>query len=69
LNLKEHRGKAGLTLKEAAELIGISAPTVFRWENGINRVPADVIPRIKKAYGLTQKQVLQVLQLLDKEAS
>ena len=66
MNLKEHREKAGLTLKEAAELLKTTPPTVSRWENGINRVPANVIPRMKKAYGLTQKQVLD---LLTKEAS
>lgn len=32
--IKEHRLKAGLTMKELADLVGVSEATVSRWESG-----------------------------------
>ena len=32
--IKQHRIEAGLTMKELADLVGVSEATVSRWESG-----------------------------------
>jgi transcriptional regulator with XRE-family HTH domain len=32
--IKNHRNRAGLTMKELADLVGVSEATVSRWESG-----------------------------------
>lgn len=59
--LESYRENAALTLEKASEILDVDKSTLSRWERGINRIPASALPKIKKAYGLTDRQLLQLL--------
>ena len=50
--LKALREKAGLTIKETAEEIGVTADAVYRWESGLNFPRISFFPPLAKLYGL-----------------
>ena len=48
--LRALRKKAGLTVEEAAEQIGVSAGTIYHWERAINAPHIWILPKISKIY-------------------
>ena len=48
--LRALRKKAGLTVEEAAEQIGIAPTTVYSWEIGANRPNILDLPKISEIY-------------------
>lgn len=64
--LKQFRTRLGLTLAEAAEKIDVHFQTVLRWEQGVTSPTLEQVPSIRKAYNLTDAEVLA---LFEREAS
>lgn len=50
--MRRARKKARLTLAQVATACGVSAPTVWAWENGEQRPRVDRLPAIANALGL-----------------
>ena len=51
--IKQHRLEAGLTMKELADLVGVSEATVSRWESGnIATMKHSQISKLCKALGI-----------------
>lgn len=55
--LKEYREKAGLTLKEAGELLGKSNQTVSAWEQGRGQPDADMFVKLCEVYNVESVSV------------
>lgn len=53
MKLKKARLKAGLTLSDAGERIGVSDAAVCQWEKGKTKPKAELLPKIASAYGCT----------------
>lgn len=56
------RKKLGLTAAEMGQLIGVSAQSVYHWEQQKSRPRASQLPAIAAARKLTKKQVSEVLK-------
>jgi len=59
MRIREHREKARLSRKELSLQIGYTPLTIFRWETGKRIPPADVIPRIAEACGVSIEEIYQ----------
>jgi transcriptional regulator with XRE-family HTH domain len=59
LSYKSARSEAGLTLKEAADAIGVTAQAVSLWENGKSNPTADNIVKMSEVYGCTTDKLLK----------
>ena len=46
-----------LTQDQLAELLGVSKPTVSRWETGERRVDIDLIPKISEVTGISPAEL------------
>ena len=57
-NIKKARVARGLSILEAATLIGVEYQTYYYWDNGITKPKTKDIPAVKKVLGLTTDQVL-----------
>lgn len=55
--LKQYRKKAGLTIREAGELLGKSNQTVSAWEQGRGQPDADMFLKLCKVYGVESVSV------------
>jgi transcriptional regulator with XRE-family HTH domain len=55
--LQAARGRAGLTQREAAARIGVSANTLARWERGEQTPRGTARERALEVYGLTEAPV------------
>jgi transcriptional regulator with XRE-family HTH domain len=53
MRIREHRENARLSRKALGLKIGYAPLTIFRWETGKRIPPADVIPKIAEACGVT----------------
>jgi repressor LexA len=52
-HIKEYRKRAGLTLEQVAQRIGVSRQTVQRYESGvIANIPPDKIEKLATAFGI-----------------
>lgn len=52
--LKERRLRSAIpTQREVAELLGVRAATVCKWENGVTKPSIDKLPLLAKIYGCT----------------
>lgn len=51
ITLEAARVNAGLTLKEASVKLGISIPTLSRWEKDSTNVTISHLKKIEEAYG------------------
>ena len=49
---------AGITQKDAAERIGVSAITILQWEKGKNVPNKTNLPKIAEAYGCTVEDLI-----------
>ena len=56
-SLKAVRTNLGLTLDEAAKLIGISKYTLFNYEHYKSTPNTDRIRKIEKAYGISYNEI------------
>lgn len=59
MSYKSARSEAGLTLKEAADAIGVTAQAVSLWENGKSNPTADNIVKMSEVYGCTTDKLLK----------
>lgn len=65
--LKEIRDEAGMTIKGAAEFIGVSHDTIKRWELGITYPTARDIAKIEELYSVRYDQIDFKLPEADEE--
>ena len=61
LTLKQCRALEGLSRKEASELLGISQPTLWKYENGEALPRIDTAIRISQFYGRTFEQIKEFI--------
>ena len=59
MSYKSARSEAGLTLKEAADAIGVTAQAVSLRENGKSNPTADNIVKMSEVYGCTTDKLLK----------
>jgi len=52
IRLKQLREKAGLTVPELAERVGISAKTIYNWESGRSEPCQNYYPILSESLGL-----------------
>lgn len=52
ISLKAARVNAGLTTKEAGELVGKTRQTIAYWENGVSLIPAVELMKLCDVYGI-----------------
>jgi DNA-binding XRE family transcriptional regulator len=57
-HIREARLARGLSIPEAATLIGVEYQTYYYWDTGKTSPKKKDIPRVKKVFGLTTDQVL-----------
>lgn len=57
ITMKAARVNAGLTQKEAAIKVGVSADVISNWERGLTVPRIDQIPKIELAYGLSYNEI------------
>lgn len=50
--LKEYRVRAGVTLRQAAEYVGVQPPAVHKWERKVTSPTLRDIERIAELYGI-----------------
>ena len=50
--LRAYRKHAGLTIEQAAKLVGVSAKTLSLYERGIHRIPLSVYLELAKLYDI-----------------
>ncbi|MNW58183.1 helix-turn-helix protein [compost metagenome] len=55
--LRSLRVKFGYTQEEAAQLIGVSVPTLRSWEQNSNTIPYMVIKKIESVYRTPQDYI------------
>lgn len=66
--LKNRRKELGLTLQEVADMIGVSNPTVSRWETGnINNMKRNYIEKYAKALQVSPLFIMGLDDINDKE--
>ncbi len=58
IRLRELREKAGLTVPELAERIGVPAQTIYHWEIGKPTFRLDLIPALAEIYGIEPRELL-----------
>ena len=68
MTLKDARVKAGLTLKQAANLIGVTDAAVAQWESGQTRPLVNKFQRIAEAYKMRADQVFGAVVATNVEA-
>jgi len=59
IRLKQLREKAGLTVEQVADQLGLTATAVYHWESGLHAPKAQMFPNIAKIYKL--KKVKDIL--------
>ncbi|HDR6271000.1 TPA: helix-turn-helix transcriptional regulator [Bacillus cereus] len=62
--LRYIRKTIGYTMKEFAQLVGVSMVTIYRWEALINEPPKGTQKRIQSKLNLTQEDVEEINRLL-----
>jgi transcriptional regulator with XRE-family HTH domain len=66
--LRRLRNKAGLTLDEAAEMMGWKAPKMSKIENATQSIRPAEVTELLKAYGVTEPDVFGALESLARDA-
>jgi len=67
--IKAARESAGLTQQELADLCGVSARTVTRWEMGQRKINTDILEQVAKATGRSVKELMAKGGKFDETAS
>ena len=61
--LRTLRKERGMTARELADEIGVSYPTIYRWENG-DRIPDGFnMGKLMNAYGVTLKDIISEINI------
>ncbi len=60
--LRSHRTRLGLTLPQAASLLGVSAQTVYNWEQEKTRPRREQIPSIVALRAMSKKEAATALE-------
>jgi DNA-binding transcriptional regulator YiaG len=60
--LKKHRARLGLSAAEAGRLMGVSALSVYNWENGKTRPRAAQLEAIAKLRALGKREAAAILE-------
>jgi len=63
--LKSHRTKLGLSAADYARLIGVTAQTVYNWEQGKSRPADPQLAALVTVRGLGKREALKRLELLE----
>lgn len=50
--LETFRSAREMSRPELAGLLGVSAPTVHRWESGARKIDTDILPRVVEVTGI-----------------
>ena len=61
-NLRKYRTERGLTQEEAAEVFGVSAQAVSRWETASACPDVELLPAIANYYGVTLDALVGVTE-------
>lgn len=69
MGFKEARKKAGLTMMEAGQRLGITDAAVAQWESGATMPNAKRLPEIARLYGCTLEDLLKDKEELDERNS
>lgn len=56
--LKDFRVMNGLTIEQAANALGVSTSTIFKWESGRCYPNVPMIKKIEKTYGVEYNQII-----------
>lgn len=59
-NFRQARKDAGVKPEQAASELGVSITTLFNWERGDTKPPADKLILMAKLYGTTADYLLQL---------
>ena len=62
--LKSQRDRLGLSAADYAELVGVSAQTLYNWENGRSRPQRAQIQKLAKIRGIGKREALARLEQL-----
>ena len=65
-NIKQIREQHGLTQKEFAEAVGVSAATVSTWEIGTRQPRMGVIEKISRLYDIRKSDIIEDEESLDR---
>ncbi|MCK8059010.1 MULTISPECIES: helix-turn-helix transcriptional regulator [unclassified Fusibacter] len=65
--IKMHRGRKGLTQDKLAEILGVSAQAISRWENQMTYPDINLIPAIANFFGISTDELLGMDTLRNEE--
>jgi transcriptional regulator with XRE-family HTH domain len=65
--LKYIRKSLGLSQSELGEKLGVSLPTIYRWESDMQQPQPEKLRRLEQLLGYTQEDVMQIEQLMRDE--
>lgn len=57
---KSAREDKGLTIKDAAALVGVTPATLSRWERGITKPNVNSLVRMQDVYGVTVSKLVGI---------
>ena len=66
-NIKKLRLEKGLTQEELAEIFGVSAQAVSRWENGVCYPDMELLPAISRFFGISVDTLMGANEGYEKE--
>lgn len=64
VNLRAERARKGLTTKKAAEMVGVTQNTYYRWEHGLCVPSAMHVINLSKLYGISAEEILEDVKQL-----
>ena len=59
MGFKTERVKAGKSVKDVTELLGVTDAAVYQWENGVYTPRPDKLVRLAQFYGCTVEDLLR----------
>ena len=58
VRLRMLRERAGLTIEDLVDAIGVPQPTLYHWEAGHSKPPIEMFPHLAKAFGIKVRTLL-----------
>jgi DNA-binding transcriptional regulator YiaG len=68
-SVKAQRAKTGLSAADYAKLVGVSALTIYNWENGKSRPRKEQFAALASLRGIGKREAARRLEALDKRAA
>jgi DNA-binding transcriptional regulator YiaG len=68
-SVKAQRAKTGLSAADYALLVGVSALTIYNWENGKSRPRKEQFAALASLRGIGKREAVRRLEELDKRAA